>query len=95
MREAARKRTRGPRNEEREILSRQKKRVLKEEGSGPSHQGNLGRRRKRTRKARKVRPRVAGRGEMWWWEERREVHTVWRGEVGEEGERAPRTRPQE
>ena len=85
-REAARRREREPLAEERKSLLPLRRREEREEGSGPSPQWNLGRRRRTISKERIERPRVEGRGEIWWGEERMEDQVVVRGEEGEEGE---------
>ena len=94
-RAVARTRAMREREEEREILVVRRMREEREEGSGPSPQWNFGRRRRITSRARRERPRVAGRGEIRWWEEKREYQAVWRGEGGEEGEDVPSRREQE
>ena len=52
--------------EAREILAARKPRLVREEGSGVSHQENFARRRIVSRRERMERPRAAGRGEMRW-----------------------------
>ena len=50
----------------RESLAALNPRLVREEGSGVSHQENLANRRMVIRRERRERPRAAGRGEMRW-----------------------------